>query len=97
MKETNKTNTETKTPSRHGKQNGYSNATLHAKRDAKRKEAESRQFEYDSLTVNEKVEKAKSQRGNNSKVLKKLSLLVKDPPAKTPKAEVKNPAKAPKA
>lgn len=40
-----------------GKTNGYSSIKLNAKRDRKRREAEDRQFKYDSLTTAEKLKR----------------------------------------
>ena len=40
------------------KQNGYSNFTLHAKRNRKRQEAEERQAAYDKLSLAEKMKHA---------------------------------------
>lgn len=37
------------------KQNGYCSVKLHAKRDRKRREAEDRQFEYDTKTTAQKL------------------------------------------
>lgn len=67
----NKNPNEVKTVKR-GKTNGYSSATLNAKRNRKRSESEARQREHDSLTLNEKIEKARSRRGNSKSELARL-------------------------
>ena len=62
------------------KAGGYSTYHLKAKKDAKRQEAEARQREHNSLTLSEKIEKAKSRRGESKKELARLA-------AQVPKAE----------
>lgn len=61
------------TTKRSGKTNGYSNHKLHAKLDRKRQEAEDRQAEHDSLTLKEKIDKAKSRRGNSTREISRLT------------------------
>lgn len=56
-------NNETKVPKR-GKTNGYNSAHLHAKRNRKR--------EHDTLTLNEKIEKARSRRGESKREIARL-------------------------
>lgn len=68
-----------------GKQNGYSNAHLHAKRNRKRTEAEGRQRDYDKLTLKEKLERAKS-RGGSVREIARLEAKLK-PKAKAPTAK----------
>ncbi len=50
---------------RHIKASGYSNSILHAKKNFKRKQAEIRDAAHSELTVKEKIQKAKSRRGNS--------------------------------
>lgn len=64
-------NNETKVPKR-GKTNGYNSAHLHAKRNRKRQEAQSRKREHDTLTLNEKIEKARSRRGESKREIARL-------------------------
>jgi len=59
-----------------GKQNGYKNAVLHAKRNRKRREAEARQFEYDGLTLQQKLARAKGKR-EQTRLLAKLAAAAK--------------------
>ena len=90
MKDTTKTSDNKAVVSKRGKQNGYSNATLHAKSDARRKAAEARNAEHDSLTTKEKIEKAKSRRGNSLGELARLKdQLFKENLALSVKAEAK--------
>lgn len=64
-------NNETKAPKR-GKTNGYNSAHLHAKRNRKRQEAEARKREHDTLTLNEKIDKARSRRGESKREIARL-------------------------
>lgn len=66
-----------KSPKR-GKTNGYNSAHIHAKRNRKRQEAASRQQEYDSLNLNEKIEKARSRRGESKSELSRLLKLAEE-------------------
>jgi hypothetical protein len=66
-----------KTPKR-GKTNGYNSAHLHAKHNRKRQEAADRQREHDSLTINEKIEKLRSRRGDSKRELARLMKLAAD-------------------
>jgi hypothetical protein len=82
-----------KAPKR-GKTNGYNSAHIHAKRNRKRQEADARQQEHDSLTINEKIEKAQSHRGKSKRELTRLLKLAEEagvvvPPPVTPKATKK--------
>lgn len=83
-----------------GKTNGYSSATLHAKRNRKRSEAEARKREHDTLTINEKIEKARSRRGESKREIARLMKLAEEagvtvkPP--TPAAPVEAKPKAAK-
>lgn len=52
----------TQQTNRKGKINGYHSEKLHAKRDKKRREAQARQREYDKLTLQEKLKRAKGKR-----------------------------------
>lgn len=70
----NKNSNELKSPKR-GKINGYNSAHLHAKRNRKRQEAEARQREHNSLTINEKIEKARSRRGESKREIARLTKL----------------------
>jgi hypothetical protein len=60
------------------KKNGYSNKTLHAKRDKRRKEAIARLAAHNKLTIAQKLEKA-SKRGGKREIarLTKLQKAVK--------------------
>lgn len=95
----NKNSNETKTPKR-GKTNGYNSATLHAKRNRKRQEAESRQREHDTLTLNEKIEKARSRRGESKREIARLMKMAEAAgvtvKAQTPAAPVEAKPKAAK-
>lgn len=51
---------------------GYSNATLHAKRDTKRRAAELRQVDWDALTTAEKMESLRIRRGDSVRQLLRL-------------------------
>lgn len=51
---------------------GYSNATLHAKRDTKRQAAELRQATWDDLTLDQKIESLRLRRGNSARQLRRL-------------------------
>jgi hypothetical protein len=48
---------------------GYSYAILDAKKRARRNDASERQAKYDSLTVNERIARAKTRRGESKKEL----------------------------
>jgi hypothetical protein len=61
-----------KTPIR-GKTNGYNSTKLHAKRNRKRSEAEARKYDHDSLSIKEKIAKAKSRRGNSQREIARLT------------------------
>lgn len=82
---------------RQGKTNGYTSAHLLAKRNRKRQESDARQREHDSLALNEKIEKARSRRGESKRELARLmqlaadtGVVVKQPTASTkPKAAKK--------
>lgn len=51
---------------------GYSNATLHAKRDTKRRAAEFRQVDWDMLTSAQKMESLRIRRGDSVRQLLRL-------------------------
>ena len=95
----NKNNNETKTGNR-GKTNGYNSTTLHAKRNRKRQEAEARKREHDTLTLNEKIEKARSRRGESKREIARLMKLAEAAgvtvKAQTPAAPVEAKPKAAK-
>lgn len=86
-------NDETKTI-RRGKTNGYSSAKLKAKRTRKFEDACDRNAEHNALTVEEKIAKAKTRRGNSKREIARLTKLL---PAKEvgekPKAAKKKVAK----
>ena len=79
------------------KTNGYSTFHLHAKRNAKRKDAEARQAKYNGLTIAEKFNTlieggSKKQRAKLEKLMdkhdaKKASVPTTVEPAKAPKAK----------
>lgn len=73
-------NEKTDTTIRRGKTGGYSSAKLQAKRNRKREEALDRQAEHDTLTVEEKIAKARDRRGNSKRELARLN---KEAPTKT--------------
>jgi len=54
------------------KENGYSSAKLHAKRDKKRQESEARQRAYNQLSLTQRLQLAVS-RGGSKKELDKLN------------------------
>lgn len=95
----NKNSNETK-PVKRGKTNGYNSAHLHAKRNRKRQEAEARQQEHDTLTINEKIDKARARRGESNREIARLMKLAEatgvtvKPP--TPAAPVEAKPKAAK-
>lgn len=67
----NKTSNETKTVKR-GKTNGYSSAKLRAKRQQRFEDACDRQASHDCLTIQEKIEKARSRRGESKREIARL-------------------------
>lgn len=69
--------TEIKSPKR-GKTNGYNSSHLHAKHKRKRMDAHDRQEDHDSLTINEKISKARSRRGESKRELARLMKLAED-------------------
>jgi hypothetical protein len=93
---------EIKTSAR-GKTNGYNSAHLHAKRNRKRSETEARKREHDSLSIKEKIVKAKSRRGESKREIARLTKMLQateikvapKPAAPAPVAET-GPAPAPK-
>lgn len=87
-------NNEIKSPKR-GKTEGYSNAKMHAKRNRKRIEAEQRQDEHDSLTIQEKIAKALKRPGSSKREVARLMALVPQPQV-VPVTSVKEPPKAKK-
>ena len=97
----NKTN-DTKTVKR-GKTNGYNSAHLHAKRNRKRSEAEARQREHYTLSLSEKIEKARSRRGESKRELARLmqmaeaaGVIIKPQTPAAPEAKPKAAKKATK-
>lgn len=89
-----------KTPIR-GKTNGYNSAKIHAKRNRKRSEAESRKYDHDSLSIQEKIAKAKSRRGESKREIARLTAMleaskVKVTPKPTAPAPVAEKVPAPK-
>ncbi len=77
------------------KENGYSSFHLHAKRNAKRKEAEARQAKYDGLTIAEKFNTLveNGSRRQREKLNKQLAkVVVKGIPVEQPATE-KKPSK----
>lgn len=86
-------NNEVKSSSRK-KTNGYNSSHLQAKRNRKRLEAEARQQEHASLTLQEKLEKARSRGGSNKEINRLMKMIeaagisVK-PPTPEPVAESK--------
>jgi hypothetical protein len=90
---------EAKSPKR-GKTNGYNSAHLHAKHNRKRQEADSRQQEHNTLTLNEKIDKVRSRRGNSKRELARLlkeavvaGVVVVEPKAVASKKTTKKVAK----
>ena len=63
---------ENKTESRPIKKNGYSRAKINVYLNTKRTEAKARQAKYDKLSKAQKVELAKSRRGESKRELDKL-------------------------
>lgn len=94
----NKNSNEVKAVKR-GKTNGYNSAHLHAKRNRKRQEADARQLEHDSLTLNEKIEKARSRRGESKREIANLMKMAEaagvsvTPPTQAAKKATKKVAK----
>ena len=73
----------------------YSNYHLHAKRDRKRKEAEARQANYNSLTIAEKFNRAIGSK-EKTKLQKKLEASTVKTAAKAPEVKAAKPVKAKK-
>ena len=71
----------------------YSNYHLHAKRDRKRKEAEARQANYDSLTVAEKFNRTIGSKEKTKLQLKALTVKTAD---KAPEVKAAKPVKVKK-
>lgn len=79
---------EEKQPNSHKvKTNGYSSATLHRKRDKRSQEADARNRDYKSLSVTERLNRAKSRRGQSKKEIARLTALL--PVAKPVEAKPK--------
>jgi len=66
------TSTTTSGGSRRVKTEGYCSATLHAKRDRKRQEAEARQRECDGLDLDQRVTRIYSRPGQSNREFKRL-------------------------
>lgn len=75
------------------KQNGYSSAKLHAKRNRKRDEAEKRQFEYDQKTTTQKL-KELGPTGSNRQRARLEAILAKEQEAAKAKKQAKTAAVA---
>ena len=56
-----------------GKTNGYKSFVLHAKRDKKRQEAMARDREHNQLSIQQKIELAKSRRGESKREIARLN------------------------
>lgn len=65
----NKTTTPNKRPV---KVNGYSHRKADARKDRRRDEADARQDKYDSLTVEQKISRAKKRRGKSEREINRL-------------------------
>ena len=65
------------TTSHKKKTSGYSNSILHAKKDFKHKQAKIRDAAHSELTTKEKIQKAKSRRGESEKEINRLSDSIK--------------------
>lgn len=100
---TEKTKTDTTTIKR-GKTNGYNSAKLKANRVRKFEEACDRNADHNALTVEEKIEKARSRRGESRKEVSRLVALLGNlpkvvkpststPPAVTPSVKRKSSKK----
>lgn len=63
-----------------GKKNRYKNAVLHTKRDRKRQEGEARQREHDKLTIQQKINLAKSRPGKSVREITRLTKLLEKQP-----------------
>ena len=76
MDNTSKTSTEKVV--KRGKQNGYKNSVLHAKREAKFRAAVINKARYQGLSVEERIKLVKSRRGESNREMDRLlNLLVK--------------------
>jgi hypothetical protein len=64
-----------------GKSNGYTSATLNAKRNRKQEEAWFRQRDHDALTVEAKIAKALKRRGSSKREVSRLMKMVQVSPA----------------
>lgn len=64
-----------KDQSKHGREK-YNSVKLHQKRDRKRIEAENRDFKYQSLSVADRLKRAKSRRGESKREVERLTKLV---------------------
>jgi len=58
------------------KANGYSSDLLRAKRNARVAESEERQSAYSAMSVQDRIDQAKSRRGNSKRELKRLNALL---------------------
>ena len=78
MADNKNTNTNTKTAAtvRKGRES-YTFVKQQSRRNRRAEEANARQLEHDSLTVTEKVAKAKSRRGNSAKEITRLTAIKK--------------------
>lgn len=54
----------------------YSSAILHKKRDQKRFEAETRDEEYQSLSLTDRLKRAKSRRGESKREVDRITKLI---------------------
>lgn len=88
------------TTTKHGKTNGYKSNILRAKRHRRMLDAEARNVVYNGLSTKQKIELAKSRRGESKRELARLEARLateKAPKAPSPTKEEKNTAKAKKA
>ena len=72
-----------------GKQNGYKNAVLHAKREAKFKAATVSKSRYQGLSVEERIKLVKSRRGESKREMARLQKLLAEQPATVKPMETK--------
>ena len=60
----------------------YSSVIRNAKRKARQHAADDRQIDHDSLTLSERIEKAKSRRGESKREIARLEKLIANPKGK---------------
>ena len=70
------------------KRTSYSHAKADKRKAKRREQAEDRQFEYNELSLADKLAKAQSRRGESKREIARLTKLMQGPPAKVVVAKV---------